>query len=204
MWARQGLKSASTVYDPTTGKVSWANPWRERNFPRYEQRSPPLPATEKLIWPPPPYISEALYGESNPTVNGDRLTIGNLRSFVTIQKEKRKQVEKLKELLDEAKPEPELQQVNTYGEGYGNVYGEKNGGTDYNPPDTMSFYTCSELCKPLLGADSDFKECRRLCSNIYHGNEMAARGGTKRRKSKRTKKKKTHRKKKRTRNTRKR
>lgn len=155
---------------------------------------------KKLVWPPPS-ISDALYGKRKPTVDGKRLTIDNLNRFVSIEKEKREQVEKLKDLLNMAIPIAE--EEDEFGEKYGNEYGKKDGAVGERP-DTMSYHTCSDLCTPLLGAGSDFDECKQLCSKIYPGNPMAARGGTKRRKSKRTKKKKTRRKMKRMRKTRKR
>ena len=201
-WSRETLLPAPTIYNPTTQELKWADREKEKMFPRAKQRSTPPPATEKLVWPPPS-ISDALYGESKPTVDGKSLSLDNLNSYFRIQENKSKAVEELKELLKRAKSEPELPQVNTYGEGYGDEYGEKYGAVGERP-DTMSFHTCSDLCKPLLGAGSDFDECHGLCNLIYQENPMAARGRTRRHKYKKTKKKKTHRKKKRTRKTRKR
>ncbi len=197
MWPRERLLSAATHLDEE-GILRWRDDKKEKRSPRANQRSTPPPPEEKLVWPPPS-ISDALYGESKPTVDGERLSLDNLSSYFTIQEDKSEEVEELKDLLKMAKPATE--EDDELGVKYGAV-GER--------PDTMSYHTCSDLCTPLLGAGGDFDECRRLCNLIYKENKMAARGRTKRRKYKKTKKrkshckKKTHRKKKRTRKTRKR
>ena len=205
-WSRERLLPAATYLDE--GILRWRDDEKEKRSPRAKQRSTPPPAEEKLVWPPPPpSISDALYGESKPTVDGKPLSLDNLSSYFTIQEDKSEAVEKLKDLLEMA--EPASEEKDEYGVKYGNPYGEKYGAVGERP-DTMSFHTCSELCAPLLGAGGDFDECQELCNLIYNENKMAARGRTKRRKYKKTKKrkshrkKKTHRKKKRTRKTRKR
>ena len=206
-WSRERLLPALTYLDKT-GNLRWRDDEKEKRSPRAKQRSTPPPAEEKLVWPPPPpSISDALYGESKPTVDGKPLSLDNLSSYFTIQEDKSEAVKKLKDLLKMAIPAAE--EKDEFGKKYGNEYGEKYGAVGERP-DTMSYHTCSDLCTPLFGAGGDFDECQGLCNLIYNENKMAARGRTKRRKYKKTKKrkshrkKKTHRKKKRTRKTRKR